>query len=423
MNEIKEDVDMKYSKLFIFFFVILFFYGTGLSQEEITVETVKLTDKIYRLTIVSPGFSVNMAAFFGSDGLLLVDTGFKESIEQMKSALSKIKPCIPKIIINTHAHIDHTGGNAAFGEEPLIIAHSLLRNRLREGRYVPDEFPDEALPDIIFSNSLKLYFNGEEIRLTAIPGAHDDNNIIIHFTESKIVCTGSIFPGMFFPSVDRMYAIATEYPGVLKKLMEMTSEDVIFLTGHGKECDKDDLRKFYEMVIITSGIVKNEIDKGKDLDKIKGENVLRDFESFSNKEYVTTDSWIDLLYWGFKNIRPKKTIVDLLYYAYKRNGAEGVIRKYKDLKENYSDEYNINDTRLAFISYYLIEKDHIDDAQKIVQFWMDEYPDAGMAYFTMGEIHKMKKNIPEALTYYREALKKDPNNAYASEMIKLLEKK
>lgn len=414
---------MKYLKLFIFLLMILLYSGSAFSQEEITVETVKLTDKIYRLTIISPGYPVNMAVSVGTDGLLLVDTGFKESKEQMKSALSEIKPGIPKIIINTHAHIDHTGGNAAFGKEPLIIAHDLLRTRLREGRYVPDEFPDEALPDIIFSDSLKLFFNDEEIRLTAIPGAHDDNNIIVHFTESKIVCTGSIFPGMFFPSVDRMYAIATEYPGVLKKLMDVTPEDVIFLTGHGKEYDKDDLRKFYEMVIKTSEIVKNEIDKGKDLDKIKEENVLRDYESFSNKEYVTTDSWIDLLYWGFKNIRPKRTIVDLLYYAYQRNGAEGVIRKYKDLKENYSDEYNINDTRLIFISYYLIGKDQIDDAQKIVQFWIEEYPDAGMAYFTMGEIYKMKKNIPEALKCYREALKKDPNNAYASGMIKILEKK
>ena len=40
-----------------------------------------------------------------------------------------------------------------------------------------NELPDHVLPDLSFQDYISIFFNGEEIKLFATPGAHTDNDI------------------------------------------------------------------------------------------------------------------------------------------------------------------------------------------------------------------------------------------------------
>ena len=109
-----------------------------------------------------------MVVSYGEDGLLLIDTGQAEEAEDVKNAILNKWNQLPDIIINTHEHVDHTGGNEVFGKDPVIIADALVRKNLTSGNYAFDEFPDYSLPDINFSDSMTLYFNGEQIKLMSL---------------------------------------------------------------------------------------------------------------------------------------------------------------------------------------------------------------------------------------------------------------
>jgi glyoxylase-like metal-dependent hydrolase (beta-lactamase superfamily II) len=174
----------------------------GIGQGQSDINVTELAEGLYQIQTDAGAWTTNMVAFIGEDGLLLVDSGEKEFLEGLKNKLKLLYPGNPIYILNTHAHVDHTGGNAAFGAEPVIIAHDIVKNRLRSGRYVIEEFPDEALPDITFNDSLTLFFNGETIRMIAVPGSHSDNDVIVHFAKSGVVCLGDLAYGMHFPSVD-----------------------------------------------------------------------------------------------------------------------------------------------------------------------------------------------------------------------------
>jgi glyoxylase-like metal-dependent hydrolase (beta-lactamase superfamily II) len=65
---------------------------------------------------------------------------------------------IKTIVLNTHFHGDHTGGNAHFGRDAHIIAHTNVRKRLGgvEGE------TKTGLPIITFADSLSVHFNGDE---------------------------------------------------------------------------------------------------------------------------------------------------------------------------------------------------------------------------------------------------------------------
>jgi glyoxylase-like metal-dependent hydrolase (beta-lactamase superfamily II) len=77
------------------------------------------------------GMEVNSVVMKGDDGNLFIDTGSHASMSSFGAALRSIDAASPDIIINTHAHTDHTGGNLAFDNQPLIIGHAVIRERLR----------------------------------------------------------------------------------------------------------------------------------------------------------------------------------------------------------------------------------------------------------------------------------------------------
>jgi glyoxylase-like metal-dependent hydrolase (beta-lactamase superfamily II) len=180
-----------------------FLASVSFSQSSSNIEVKKLNDNFYRLTSQVP-YPSNFLAYVCADGILLVDSGQKETGQELERILKTIAVGNAEVryLINTHAHIDHTGGNLALAGEPLIIAPEILRSTLRAYSYVLYEFPDKALPSITFSDSMTLYFGNEKIRIFATPGSHDATDVIVHFTNAGIVCLGDISYGMTFPSID-----------------------------------------------------------------------------------------------------------------------------------------------------------------------------------------------------------------------------
>lgn len=72
----------------------------------------KLTDSIYLLY----GFPQECCIFVlnGSEKTALIDTGMGTG--DLNAALEEIAPGKPRVVVNTHAHVDHCGGNSQFPE-------------------------------------------------------------------------------------------------------------------------------------------------------------------------------------------------------------------------------------------------------------------------------------------------------------------
>jgi len=355
----------------------------------------------------------------GEDGLLLVDSGSKYTIEELKKVLSTIGDGQVKIIISTHAHTEHTSGNKAFGTDVIKIGHPRLRTRLKERLYVLEEFPDSALPNITLTDSLSLYFNGERIRLIALPGAHDDGDIIVHFTKSGVVCTGTLCTGMRFPSVDRIGGDALKYGATVKRMIDLLPADVILVPGHGRNCTMAEQREFQDMLTKTTEIVKNGLASGKDVATLQEEKVLKDWAAYEGG-LTTSDQWIQYIAYSVQNTKPKNPAAVELYYAFKQAGADSAVSKWHQLKKNKPDEYSFSETNLVLFGYHLLEKDRIQDAIKIFELYIDEFPEAWNAYDSMGEAHMMNNDKEQAKKCYRKSLELNPGNTNAEEMLKKL---
>jgi len=265
---------------------------------KVEIKATKVSGNVYMLE----GSGGNIGVSIGVDGILIVDDEFAPLAEKIKAALKNLGEGKLKFILNTHWHVDHTGGNAPLGKEATIIAHDNVRKRLSTEQRL--EFfkqtvpasPSEAWPVITFDQSLSVHFNGEEIKVIHFPHGHTDGDSVIFFTTSNVVHMGDDFFAGRFPFVDLDSGGSVQ--GMAKNVGEIIPKlpaGVKLIPGHGPISTIDDLKAYHRMLLETTEIVRKKIAAKKSLEQVKKEGLPAAWKSWG-EGFVKTDQWLELVY-------------------------------------------------------------------------------------------------------------------------------
>ena len=253
------------------------------------IAVTKIADNILKILVDD---YVNLIAFGGPDGVLLIDSGFKKTAEKVRQTLKEMWNSTVHYIINTHADRDHCGGNAALGSHATILAHKKCWDVLSEETQVTS-------PAITFEDSLTLHVNLEELRLISMAGCHTGGDIIVHFKRADILFLGDIIISDSFPFVrlEKGGNIETLLES-LERIINEFSENVNLLVAHGRDYTLEDLIKYHEMLVKTTDIISKAMKAGKNAKDMKKEGILKEWETWNNEKYtwINTDLWIDTVY-------------------------------------------------------------------------------------------------------------------------------
>lgn len=235
----------------------------------------------------------NIAVSVGADGILIVDDQWAELTEPISKALRAIDSGRLRFIINTHHHDDHSDGNAQLvaANDALIVAHEKARKRLLAK-------DSEHWPVITFDSVLSLHFNGEEVRALAIPGGHTDNDIVVFFTQSKVVHMGDLFNSgtSSFPVVDfDAGGNALTTLENVKTLLPLIPDDAVVIPGHGPLTDKAELRELRDMLEETIALVRGHKDKGRNVEEIIEIGLGPEYEDWGYG-YMPEEGWIEAIF-------------------------------------------------------------------------------------------------------------------------------
>ena len=209
----------------------------------------------------------NIGLSVGADGVLMIDDQFAPLSDKLEAVIAEVAGRPVDLLINTHWHGDHTGGNQAFGEAgAVILAHDNVRKRL-----VARHFPEQAdrfvsapaLPVVTFDQGLTLHFNGEEIRLIKTPAGHTDGDAIVHFTGSDVIHMGDVFFNGLYSYFDS--ASGGSFDGLIAGLelgLALAGPDTRIVPGHGALATRSELADHTGRMIEIRRRVQEAIDSG-----------------------------------------------------------------------------------------------------------------------------------------------------------------
>jgi glyoxylase-like metal-dependent hydrolase (beta-lactamase superfamily II) len=393
-------------------------------QETGPFTRVQLTEHLFQLSTDQGEYTTNTLVSVGEDGVLIVDTQAANFAEDLKKEIERFGKGSPKIIINTHRHVEHIGGNAIFGSDPIVIAHDLVPTKLRSGSYLFEEFPAATFPDITFKDKMSLFFNGERIDLIEMAGSHDDNEIIVHFTDSKIVHLSSLVNGFNFPSIDRD-GDALAFPSVVGRALEILPPDVVIVSGHNENGSVEDLAKYHLMLIETIAVVRQGLTAGKEVKTLQREKILEDWSLFAGS-YVSCDEWIAYVAEAIENEGKEKkpTVIGEMYYAIKENGAAAAMTLYEQLKKDSSEKYDFRDVDLLVVGLKLAQKKDLTGAILFLEKSADLYPESEYLYYVLyqlGVVYEELGDVEKAIDNARKASDLQPENQAIRALLERLE--
>ncbi|MEM7622646.1 MAG: MBL fold metallo-hydrolase [Planctomycetota bacterium] len=239
----------------------------------------------------------NVVLAIGDDKAVVVDSKFAYLGRAIFLDAVRVGKSRPVVLVNTHHHGDHTGGNAGFDGAEAIWGHGAIAKRIEEQvpRYVqqaqggPREITrampdDERLIDLagetaqtsatwsagdfgpsktIRGGGAQIDAGGVKVNLRHRGTGHTDNDLIVKIAGRNVLHTGDLVFNGFHPFFDANGGVDPR--GWIKSLgacLGMCDGDTVVVPGHGPHGGRELIEaqiEYHERLIAA---VSKEIDAG-----------------------------------------------------------------------------------------------------------------------------------------------------------------
>lgn len=245
----------------------------GQDFSKVEIKTNKVSNNFY--TFDGQGGTIGVLT--GPDGVFQVDGQFAPLSEKIAAAIKQVSNGnTAKLMVNTHVHGDHTGGNENFAKMGATI---MARPELRDRLAATPNTPAIALPKVTYDNQVVLHMNGETIELIPIRRAHTDGDTLVHFVNNDILMTGDYYRSLGYPNIDRMNGGSLE--GMLRGLAitaSLAGPNTKIIPGHGATVDRNAVIAQRDIMLAVRDRVSKLIQQGKSQDEVVAAKVTTDFD-------------------------------------------------------------------------------------------------------------------------------------------------
>lgn len=291
-------------------------------------QLVRVAEGVYAAIAKPGGLASGNAGFIvGDGGVLVVDTFFTPvAVEELIGEIGKQTQQPIKYAVNTHYHLDHTGGNQVLAARNVpIIAHDnvmtwqttknrrflplpeeLQKRRADKAKQIsetPEDQKDKRAPlerqlrqldamlqikltnpSVTFSTgTMHLYLGTREVVLFSLPG-HTGGDVLVYVPDANVMFTGDMGWSKTLPNL--VDATVNDWVPSLDKIIS-NHANAKFIPGHGEVATATELRDFRDYLDDLRGRVRKAITDGLTIEQAKGQLKLPEkYKSFAFQNFA-----------------------------------------------------------------------------------------------------------------------------------------
>lgn len=209
------------------------------------------------------------------DGIVVVDSQFPEQSQHLIDELKKQSQQPFRLLVNTHHHGDHSGGNIAFkGLAAHVLAHE--NSKINQERMAKEKKNEatQLFPDQTYTTTWCEKIGNEELCLHYFGAGHTNGDSFVHFKKANIVHVGDLVFNRRHPFVDRSAgANISSWIKVLDTATSTFDKKTKFVCGHAAAgydviATRDEVKLFGAYLTKTLAFVAAEIKAGKTKEEI-----------------------------------------------------------------------------------------------------------------------------------------------------------
>jgi len=170
------------------------------------------------------------------DGVVVVDSQFADTAPLFLEGLKPRTSRRIDLLINSHHHGDHTGGNKAMQPSvAAIVAHANVPGLQRKAAATAKTEANQAYAGTTFEKDWKTAVGGETVSARHYGPAHTGGDIVITFQNANVAHMGDLMSFQRNPRADRPAgASIVNWIPVIESTVKDHAADTIFIFGHSK---------------------------------------------------------------------------------------------------------------------------------------------------------------------------------------------
>ena len=271
-----------------------FLAAVSSAQEgEVSWKSTEVAPGLYMLESQNGFAGGNLSLITGDDGVVLIDDGLEPLTSMTVATVEALTGDPVDFVINTHAHGDHIGANAALHNAgATVVAHDNLRRQM-----VTDGATRDALPELTFTDAVTFHLNGHTAKVFHVASAHTDGDSVIHFPEVNVIHAGDVLFNGLFPFIDMDSGGSLRgFIAAQKTVLALADDQTKIIPGHGGLASKADLQASIDMLEDARERVWALVDAGRTADEVVAENPLADYGETWNWGFITTERMTRQMY-------------------------------------------------------------------------------------------------------------------------------
>ncbi len=267
---------------------------------QVKIVPTKITNNFFTLD----GQGGRMGVLAGADGVFIVDAQFAPLTERLVASIRQVSNAPLKLLVNTHVHGDHTGGNENFAKLGVtIMSRPRLRERLAKpnppaaGGQAPAPAPAAALPVVVFDSRTTVNLNGETVHLIPLPVAHTDGDTAVFFENANVLMTGDVYRSVGYPNIDRANGgTLAGMLAALQTLIDTAGAATRVAPGHGDLTNRAGIQAHRDMAVAVRDRVSKMMAEGQTIEQIVASKPTRDFDERTGNVAQSADRFVGQVY-------------------------------------------------------------------------------------------------------------------------------
>ena len=242
-----------------------------------------------------------MGWFVSDDVTIVIDSQYAQTAAEFLGGIDSFGGGPETILINTHHHGDHTGGNGTFREAGYkIIAHERVPVLQRQSA---DDPSTVVAAEETFSEQHELDLGSEMVHIKYYGRAHTSGDSVTWFREANVAHMGDLMFNRLYPFIDRGSGASIQnWITVLETVEDESDSDTQFIFGHanpeyGPTGTADDLLHKRDFLTKLLEHTQEGLDAGRSREEITQVDSFEEFPDFiSPSDFLSLPRNLDIAY-------------------------------------------------------------------------------------------------------------------------------